>query len=1006
MAARWRCIRMQWKTHGNVSLRKGYGRMSRIKMATFALASVVASSVLYGAKTVYVNNAVGVGDDSYDGLSARYDGVHGPKFRIQAAIEVAEPGDTVMVAPGTYGDDQGVVNTGTALDFRIYIDKSITLVSSGGKDVTHIVGRRSDAEDASEHGYGAGCVSGLRIASTVATDSENPVEVKGFTFRNCYMDNGAAIGGVVGWAATSGPALKSGYGPWIVDCTISNCAYNAYGAIGRVNAVRTFIKGNYSEKAGVNAYQCNLMFCVIAGSRGQVGITGADNQYMINCTIANVSHNPCSSSCKMTLLNSVATACQGSSMTGSAVSNCVSYSIGAPTGGTLMMGGSIKGLDCRRQQLAAPLFDDFRPVVNVVGLSDKAILCGGGDACWLELIPEKYRGVDFAGNAFDSDAEGRIHIGAVQTPITPVAGFHLNDNDSYIHINGERGIGNDGFYYASFTYMDADSLLGVPYVFTAMIPDGAVVHMYEAHYKDGSVPCVARKYPWKDGGMRFVPQRNRLYEISVKLADKVYYADANNGSDEYDGCTLSVDKEHNTGPFKTLKKAVGSFASDEYGVVYVAPGTYDEGEMIQDVSALVYEKDGVEDKFPVLKSRVVVPGNVKLISLQGAESTIIKGSRGIEANGFGEGSLRCVYLQKGAFISGFTLTGGTTATNAPSATDNTAGAGIFSAEEPAYIIPLLTHMFDCVISNNVAYRGGGGAHNGINAVRCRFFDNESHSGAGGLDSCCIYECVIDRNYGYHGGANQPYLAVNCTFGADNRKRNRTAPAYALRCDPGSAVWKIFNSVFLGGEPCPVRHAYNCVVPGEGFFITSQTSSNWVDIACSQVVVDGLYTPAFTSSAVANRADMEYVSDLQLECDVYGNPRISNGGMDIGAVEADWRLRYAEIFGDGVSVTDASWNVVATDAPGVSIPAGATMTVRWPSGGRYSSAHCSIKFRVSDGATLTVIRNGIAFATYSAGLGEIRFSKPEEVELFAFSATGGSVELLDFERHVPFSIVIR
>ena len=129
-------------------------------------------------------------------------------------------------------------------------------------------------------------------------------------------------------------------------------------------------------------------------------------------------------------------------------------------------------------------------------------------------------------------------------------------------------------------------------------------------------------------------------------------------------------------------------------------------------------------------------------------------------------------------------------------------------------------------------------------------------------------------------------------------------------------------------------------------------------------------------------------------------------MDIGAVEADWRLRYAEIFGDGVSVTDASWNVVATDAPGVSIPAGATMTVRWPSGGRYSSAHCSIKFRVSDGATLTVIRNGIAFATYSAGLGEIRFSKPEEVELFAFSATGGSVELLDFERHVPFSIVIR
>lgn len=978
--------------------------MNRVKLVTFALASVVVSTALHGAKTVYVNNAAGVGDDTYDGLSAKYDGVHGPKFRIQAAIEAAEPGDTVMVAPGTYGDDQGVVNAGTALDCRIYINKSITLVSSGGKEVTHIVGRRSD--DASEHGYGDGCVSGLRIANTVATDSENPVEIKGFTFRSCYMDNSKAIGGVVGWAATSGPALKDGNGPWIVDCTISNCAYNAYGAIGRVNAVRTFIKGNYSEKSGVNAYQCNLMFCVFAGSRGQVGITGADNQYMINCTIANLSHNPCSSSCRMTLLNSVATACQGTSMTGIAVSNCVNYTIGSPSGEKLMMGGSITGLDCRRQQLAAPLFDDFRPVIKVAGLSDKAILCGGGDACWLDLIPEKYRGVDFAGNAFDSDAEGRIHIGAVQTPIIPVAGFHLKDDDSYVHINGERGIGDDGFHYASFTYVDADSLSGDPYVFTAKTPDGAVVHRYELQYKDGNVQHIARKFPWKDGGMRFVPQRNRMYEISVKLADKVCYADGNNGNDEYDGCSLSVAKERNAGPFKSLKKAVSVFSPDELGVVYVAPGTYEEGEMIQDEFALTYEKNGVEDKIPVLKSRVVVPGNVKLIALEGAESTVIKGARSLAANGLGEDALRCVYLEKGAFISGFTLTGGATAATVPSSTDNTAGAGVFSAESPAYTIPLLTHMFDCVISNNIAYRGGGGAHNGINAVRCRFFDNVSNSGAGGLDSCCIYECIIDRNYGYYGGANQPYLAVNCTFGADNRKLNRTTPACALRCDPGSAVWKIFNSVFLGGEPCPVRHAYNCVVPAEGFLVTTQPSSNWVDIAYSQVEVDGLYTPVFSSSAIANRANMEYVSDMQLECDVYGNPRISNGGMDVGAVEADWRLRYAEIFGDGVSVPEASWNVVATDSPGVTIPAGATVTVRWPFENLCSKAHSAIKFRVSDGAMLTVVRNGTAFGTYYSGIGEIRFSKPEELEMFTFAAAGGSVELLDFERHVPFVMVIR
>ena len=51
--------------------------MSRVKLVTFALASVVVSTALHGAKTVYVNNAAGVGDDTYDGLSAKYDGVHG-----------------------------------------------------------------------------------------------------------------------------------------------------------------------------------------------------------------------------------------------------------------------------------------------------------------------------------------------------------------------------------------------------------------------------------------------------------------------------------------------------------------------------------------------------------------------------------------------------------------------------------------------------------------------------------------------------------------------------------------------------------------------------------------------------------------------------------------------------------------------------------------------------------------------------------------------------------------
>lgn len=75
------------------------------------------------------------------------------KRSIQAAIDIAKAGDTVLVRPGVY-DEGSTVSPNHAHSNRIVCTKDITIESTDGAEATIIMGRRDLADPGTYHGLG------------------------------------------------------------------------------------------------------------------------------------------------------------------------------------------------------------------------------------------------------------------------------------------------------------------------------------------------------------------------------------------------------------------------------------------------------------------------------------------------------------------------------------------------------------------------------------------------------------------------------------------------------------------------------------------------------------------------------------------------------------------------------------------------------------------------------------------------------------------------------------
>ena len=385
----------------------------------------------------------------------------------------------------------------------------------------------------------------------------------------------------------------------------------------------------------------------------------------------------------------------------------------------------------------------------------------------------------------------------------------------------------------------------------------------------------------------------------------------------------------------TLAEAMASVSPCD--TVLVKPGEYDQGVV----------PPSWNSGSGSISARVIVPPYVTLQAEGSAADTAIVGASATDPDEYGRGAdaVRCVYLSRGSTLRGFTICGGRTDKQNTEDDDNR-GGGILT------VGPSVT-VEDCVISNNAAARGGGALY-GVYR-RCRFIGNVATANGSAARQISCDGCVFDMNRGPNDLA-YPQTICNSTFGPNSKNLSGgRAPSVASSESNGFFT----NTLFLSEQTTAVdtkAKLVNCAYP-----TTLTTSFATEPIRCIVADLANLQTdpdlrPVVGANAAIDKAD-ESVCELADDVtDLSGFQRVMNGRMDIGALEGDWRGKYARTIGNPkrVAVTAAT-PAITNAADGVAIPVGTlAVTLMRPTG---TTCDFALKFNVSGNGRLALTVDG-------------------------------------------------
>jgi len=853
----------------------------------------------------------------------------------------------VLVAPGTYGEDEGVESEGG-------INNRVKLLPSGLMRVKAANGPAETVILGASDSFGA---SGLGDNAVRCAYLNGRCALQGFTLRGGRTKAPEASGTL---GRSGGGIFMVDYMSSVLDCVVTDCM-GTFGAVhgggnsnGNGHLIRCTVTAcSCPEK---DTETCSIAYCINIYSSlfdGNVLPVVATMSSIVgqNCRVVN-----------STVVDNAVQYGAFSADRGTYAWNCVVY--GTRGGRDLPYGGNHPSYQVVRSAYGTSTADasNYPDCVKggvlfaATGAADyRALTVSSAVSAGAAEYVSDLALSDLTGAPFGLDAaDGSCVAGcfAATVPTLRALGSHGGISPELVCALGEEP---------------------TQIVFTATSTDTRPFLGFRVDGEWSEETSVTVTVPAASAG-------TPVFDVEAVYGTN-WYVNVATGDDANSGASETV-------PKKSIAAATRHAVSGD--VITVAPGVYESETDIQRVGEYdpTQGSGGRTWGGPSIRARAVVHEGVTLQSAQGPDVTVIRGQNATPdqqagtadtAWGGGSNAVRCVYMAKNAVLTGFTLDHGRLRMQDPlslSGHDNCMGGGVYCFDGSSQIE-------DCLITNCVASRAAAVCANGSQLRRCRFAANTATFN-GVVTDCKMENC--------HGGTDNSWDTsfrgytgsrfVNCTF--EKAKNSGTSTIVYAEANAEAVNVAIDGNFFVAGTMT------NCAWPTSAAnAATPKSNVNPVVAVSLGLGPDGRPVASSVLLNVGFGTDAVALDAL----DAGGGQRVYDNAVDIGAYEYDCRGDYARLLCGKEAFTIASVTPCATgDAVSgrVTLLDGDLNAV-WRA--RTADVPYVLSCGVAGTGTLKIKMNGDVVATVTETERLVRVNGPVGGNRFSFSYEPGEGDVL-------------